>query len=110
MPPATNTTISIQRATRTSDGAGGKTEVFGNVYSGLAASRRFYLQHRSTLLRTEGASGVHTEYDTLFVLRATPFPTVQINDLIVDSNGVKYVVLYIRPEAHTLQIDTRRMQ
>ena len=105
----TNTTVSIQRATRTSDGAGGKTESWANVYTGLSAGRQFYQQHRSTLQRNETPAGVVTEYDTLFVLTAGA-ATVLINDRIVDAGGVIYTVMLVRPYTRTLQIDTRRLQ
>lgn len=105
----TNTTISLQRATRNSDGAGGKTESWANVATGLAAGRRFYKGHDSTLTRNETPSGVVTEYDTLFVLTAGA-ATVRVNDRVVDADGVIYTVKYVRPYTRTLQLDTRRMQ
>lgn len=105
----TNTTISIQRATRTSDGAGGKTESWANVATGLAAGRQFYKGHESTLTRNESPTGVVTEYDTLFVLTAGA-ATVRINDRVVDAGGVIYEVKYVRPYSRSLQLDTRRMQ
>jgi len=104
-----NTTISLQRATRTSDGAGGKTESWANIATGLAAGRQFYKGHESTLNREEGGKGVSTEYDTLFVLTAGA-ATVQVNDRVVDADGVIYTVKYVRPYPRSLQLDTRRMQ
>ncbi|GDX41329.1 hypothetical protein LBMAG21_16210 [Armatimonadota bacterium] len=102
------TTLNLRRATRASDGAGGKTESWANVATGLTARRRLYTQQ--SVARFEGKSGVGTEEEWLFVLYAKPFPEVRINDVLQDENGAEYLVKFVRGYPHTLQLDTRRMQ
>ena len=101
-------TLSLRRATRSSDGAGGKTESWANVATGLIARRRLYATQ--SLWRFEGKAGVETEEQVLFVLYAKPFPGVRVNDVLRDAQGLEYLVRFVRTYPHSLQLDTRRVQ
>lgn len=102
------TTLSVLRATRSSDGAGGKTESLASVATGLTARRRRYTQESAR--RFEGKAEVVTEEEWLFVLYAKPFPSVRVNDVLQDENGAEYLVKFVRLYPFTLQLDARRMQ
>lgn len=103
-----STTLNLRRATRSSDGAGGKTESWTNVATGLVARRRLYSQQ--SVRRFEGRAGATTEEDWLFVLDAKPFPSVRVNDVLQDENSAEYLVKFARVYSFTLQLDARRLQ
>lgn len=100
-------TISIRRASRDSDGAGGKVETFSEVSSGILAHRRRY--SRVSLWRLEAGAGVRTEAQVLFLLYGGSYPEVRTNDVIREESGAEYLVMFVRPYARSLQIDTRRL-
>jgi len=111
--PPTNAVISIERAIRTSDGAGGKTEAWLAQYTGLAASIRFFSQ-MTTMLRTESGSGVTESDEMLVSIYSSSLPTVFLNDVVVDANEVRYTVIHA-PKVYTqpvsqLQLRVRRLQ
>ena len=106
-----NATISIQRATRTSDGAGGKTETFSNIYTGVSVSMRF-LDRMTELKRLEQPAGTQTEQETIVIIYSQAY-TIWVNDLMVDANGAKYLVEQVKGApfyARTTQLRVRRMQ
>ena len=112
MSAPTNAIISIERAIRTSDGAGGKTEAWLAQYTGIAASIRFFSQMK-TMIRTESGTGVTEQDEMLVVIHTSTLPTVYLNDVVVDANTVRYTVIhapkyYVKPSG--LQLRVRRLQ
>lgn len=99
--------LSIRRANRVSDGAGGKVETFVNIATGLQAHRRLY--SRQSQWRLEAGVGVRTEAQVLFVLYGGSYPEVRPNDVIREESGAEYLVMFVAPYPHTLQIGTRRL-
>jgi len=111
--PPTNAVVSIERAIRTSDGAGGKTEAWLAQYTGLAASIRFFSRN-TTQIRTEAGAGVTEDDELLVSIYATSLPTVFLNDVVVDSYTVRYTVIHA-PKYYTqpvsqCQLRVRRIQ
>lgn len=100
-------TVAIRRASRVSDGAGGKVETYSDVATGLKAHRRLYSQQ--SWWRTEASPGVRTENQCLFILFGTTYPDVRVNDVLKEEGGAEWRVLFVRAYSHSLQIDTRRV-
>lgn len=100
------TTITVQRATRTSDGAGGKVENWAPVYTDVAASIR-YFTHMGTLVRNETPAGVTEDELRLIVMYGKPFPTILPNDIVEDADGRQYLVLHSKTYAQSLQLRAR---
>ena len=101
-------TITILRATRARDGAGGQTEVFAPV--GTAACTVHYYV-KTSLFRIEEAAhnsegpGKFTRSDRFFSFKR-PFPDIRVNDRVQTADGLLYTVFYVRNDyGWTMQVD-----
>lgn len=113
-------TVTIQVATRTGDGAGGKTSTWADVTAGAPsggwrADRNFYRRVSQDMIDegTHAAQGPGATVKTkcYFTFQGPPESTQAFPALIRDKNriiggdGIAYRILHIRQYDESLQVD-----
>jgi hypothetical protein len=103
--------VQVLRASRTSDGAGGKVSTIALAVTGLYTAEKHKYRREGSWSREETTSGVRTEADFFFAFRRTPRPALKINDTLKEvGSGLQFTVLYTRAYDDRLEADVRRMQ
>ncbi len=105
--------VSVERPVRVKAAGGGKSESWESVpgLQDLQATQNFY-GRTSQLMRLEAAThnaagpGLEVKKQQLFVFRQQPAPDIRLQDRLVTSDGLRYVVQFPpRLYLTTLQVD-----
>jgi hypothetical protein len=101
--------VTIQRATLTGDGGGGKTSAWATVRT-AQATRRYYASKSLEDLTGTGTPGTRVRRMCVFVLDLGDVPAADLvdGDRIVDA-GDAYEVRFVRRYGRTVQADTERV-
>ncbi len=110
MADAYDVTVTVYRATTTTDDTGGQTDTWAAVagMSALAARLHRYQrtseEHLQAMRGGQGGPGLQTK-ELRFFRFTQPAPAIEVADRLKVAGGDTWTVLYVRPYSRTLQVD-----